>query len=90
VTSKAEKNISSLRRSALRAAAVISRLVTKPKSAVVVTACPAEPSLIARSAATGVRRLAGRNSAVTRLKTPIVMEATADQAGTCRPPAPRS
>jgi hypothetical protein len=52
-----------------------------PVSAVAVTACPAAPSLTPRSAAIGVSRLAGRNSAVTRPNTPIAKENTPAQAG---------
>ena len=47
------------------------------KMAVAETVCPAAPSLILKSAAIGVSRLAGRNSAVTREKTPRANAPTA-------------
>ena len=52
-----------------------------PTIAVAVTAWPAAPSVMCRSAANGVSRLAGRNSAVTRPKTPSESETIAPQAG---------
>ena len=55
-----------------------------PTTAVAVTACPASPSLTPRSRAIGVSRLAGRNSAVTRPKTPSARDTTAPQAGSVR------
>ncbi len=51
-----------------------------PTTAVAVTAWPARPLLIERSFAIGVRIEAGRNSAVTRAKTPSESETTAGQA----------
>jgi hypothetical protein len=51
-----------------------------PTTAVAVTAWPARPLLIERSRAIGVRMEAGRNSAVTRAKTPSESETMAGQA----------
>nr|VUD31995.1 Uncharacterised protein [Raoultella sp. NCTC 9187] len=65
-----EKNISTQRRSIFLVAGVMSSPVTSATSAVAVTACPAIPSLTPRLVAIGVNRLAGRNSATIRPKTP--------------------
>ena len=78
--SSSEKPISTCRRSIRWVKAATSRLATTPIAAVAVTACPARPSLMRRSPAIGVSRLAGRNSAPTRLKTPRLMAKTAAQA----------
>lgn len=50
---------------------------TAATSAVTVMDCPAMPELMKRSADSGVRRLTGRNSAVTSPKTPSESETTA-------------
>lgn len=49
--------------------------------AVAVIVCPAAPSVIPRSCASGVSTLAGRNSAVTSPKVPKASEMTAPHAG---------
>jgi hypothetical protein len=72
----------SVRRSRFRMTAVTKRLEMSAKMAVAETVCPAAPSLILKSAAMGVSRLAGRNSAVTSENTPRAKEPTAAQAGT--------
>ena len=53
-------------------------------TAVAVTVWPAAPSLMPRSADSFVSRLAGRNSVVTRPKTPSAIEKTAGHAGSVR------
>ena len=78
---RTERPSSTSRRSILRVTTVISRLVTSATAAVAVTAWPAMPSEILRSAAIGVSRLAGRNSAPTSPNTPNVIDITAPQAG---------
>ena len=75
------KNINTQRRSILLVAEVISSPVTRATNAVAVTVCPASPSLMPRLCAIGVRRLAGKNSAVIRPKTPRASDQTAFQAG---------
>jgi hypothetical protein len=65
--------------------AVTRRLDSNAKAAVAVTVCPAAPSLILKSAAIGVSKLAGRNSAVTKEKTPRANAPTAAQAGSPEP-----
>ena len=74
-----------IRRSRFRMTAVTKRLEISAKMAVAETVCPAAPSLILKSAAIGVSRLAGRNSAVTRENTPSAIEPTAAQAGSPEP-----
>ena len=54
-----------------------SRPAKKATIAVAVTACPASDSEMSSDRAIGVSRLAGRNSAVTKLATPSVRERTA-------------
>src|ERR1700761_1380648 len=92
--SNTEKASNTQRRSILRVAVAINRLVSIATAAVAVTACPASPSVTPRLDAIGVSRLAGKNSAVTNPKTPSASEKTAPQAGfsctggaasTCRP-----
>jgi hypothetical protein len=78
---RTEKNISTQRRSIFLVAGVISNPVASATSAVAVTACPAIPSLTPRLAAIGVNRLAGRNSATIRPKTPNASAYTARHAG---------
>ncbi len=75
-----------IRRSRFRMTAVTRRLDSRAKAAVAVTVCPAAPSLILKSAAIGVSKLAGRNSAVTKANTPSAIEPTAAQAGSLEPP----
>ncbi len=70
ITSSTEKASSTRRRSMPRVRTAISRLVTSATAAVTVTAWPAVPSVMPRLAASGVSRLAGRNSAVTSPNTP--------------------
>ena len=53
---------------------------TIPTRDVAVTTCPAAPTETPRSAAIGVSRLAGRNSAVTWLNAPSIKETTAAHA----------
>ena len=67
------------RRSKRRVSSGMDGAATAPTSAVAVTVWPAAPALMPRSAAIAVSRLAGRNSAVTRPKTPSVSEAMALQ-----------
>ena len=55
-----------------------------PTTAVAVTVWPAAPSVMLRSLAMRVSRLAGRNSAVTRPNTPSDRETTAAQSGSVR------
>ena len=74
-----------VRRSRFRMTAVTKRLESSATMAVAETVCPAAPSLILKSAAIGVSRLAGRNSAVTREKTPRANAPTAAQAGSPEP-----
>ncbi|MEY9587670.1 hypothetical protein ABIA15_006491 [Sinorhizobium fredii] len=75
---------STSRRSNPRVMIAIVGAAMAPTTAVAVTACPAVPSLIPRSAAIGVSTLAGRNSAVTRPNTPSASEMTPAQAGSLR------
>src|SRR5690242_7475173 len=52
---------------------------TMPTSAVAVTTCPATPSVMPNSPAIRGRRLAGRNSLVTRVKIAIIRAMTPGQ-----------
>jgi len=78
-TSRALRASMTWRRSRRRVSSGSDGAATAPTRAVAVTAWPAAPSLTPRSVAMAVSRLAGRNSAMTRPKTPIVSEATAGQ-----------
>ncbi len=73
-------------RSMRRVSSGIDGAAMAPIRAVAVTVCPAAPSLMDRSEASAVSRLAGRNSAVTRPNTPSASAPTAAQrAGTSSP-----
>lgn len=78
-TSSSVKAIMTIRRSMRRVSSGSDGAATAATSAVTVTAWPAAPSLTRRSLAMAVSRLAGKNSAVTRPKTPRAMDATAAQ-----------
>jgi hypothetical protein len=66
----------SKRRSSRGNSAAIVNPVIAPMTPVAVIACPAMPSVIARSVAMGESKLAGRNSAVTSVNVPSPIEAT--------------
>src|SRR5580692_7989091 len=79
------KPSNTIRRSRFRITAVTRRLDRSAKAAVAVTVWPAARSLILKSAAIGVSKLAGRNSAVTKENTPRANAPTANQAGSLEP-----
>jgi hypothetical protein len=80
-TCSTENESRTQRRSKRLVTTAMSRLANMATTAVIEMACPARPSVIAKSRAIGVSRLTGRNSEVIKPDTPRARANTAFQAG---------